>query len=125
MTALDTARAHLAKAEEFLAEADGALDRGSANVATSDAVTAGINAKDAICLALVGQTTKSGDHGNAVAELRRAGPAGADLVATLDRLMKPKTTAQYQATPVSASDAEVAVRQARRLVEGARKLLRR
>ena len=50
MTPLEAARGHLAKAHEFLAEAKFALSNGHANVATSNAIIAGINAKDAICL---------------------------------------------------------------------------
>jgi HEPN domain-containing protein len=120
MTPLEVARAHLAKAEEFLAEAMAALERGHASAATSNAVIAGINAKDAMCLALVGSTSKADDHRQAVAELRRAGKAGTDLAPALDRLLKSKTRAQYQSIPVSVRDAEMAVRQAEKLVAGAR-----
>ena len=62
MTPLDAARGHLATAEEFLSEAESALRNGHLNVATPNAVIAGINAKNAICLALVGTTSKSDDH---------------------------------------------------------------
>lgn len=65
------------------------------NAATSNAVIAGINAKDAICLVLTGKTSKANDHRQAVAELRKAGKIGAGLAATLDRLLKPKTKSQY------------------------------
>jgi len=51
---------------------------------------AGINAKDAICLVLVGKTSKADDNRQAVAELRKAGKIGADLAVTLDRLLKSK-----------------------------------
>jgi hypothetical protein len=53
-------------------------------------VIAGINAKDSICLVLVGKTSKADDHRQAVAELRKAGKIGADLAVTLDRLLKSK-----------------------------------
>lgn len=123
MSPLEVARGHLAKAEEFLAEAASALHSRHPNVATSNAVIAGINAKDAICLTLVGTTSKPEDHRQAVPELRKAGKAGADLSSTLDRLLKPKTRAQYQSLPMAQKDAEVAVRQANQLVAGARALL--
>lgn len=116
MTPRQEARAHLAKAQEFLAEARSALASGRTNAATSLAVTAGINAKDAICLVLVGKTGKGDDHGHAVAELRRAGAIGAEVAVTLDRLLKPKTKSQYQSSSMSRTDAEAAVKQAARLV---------
>jgi hypothetical protein len=123
MSTTSTARAHLLKAVEYRTEARVAFERGHANVATSNAVIAGINAKDAICLALVGSTGKADDHRQAVAELRRAGPLGAELAPRLDRLLKPKTKAQYQSVPMSPRDAEAAIRQAEKLVDGARSLL--
>lgn len=82
MTALADARAHLAKAREFLetARSSGELDR--FNAATSDAVISGINSKDAICLRLIGVTRKSDAHQDAVAELKSAGPTGKELAST-------------------------------------------
>ncbi len=123
MSPLEAARGHLAKANEFLSEAASALQQGHLSVATSNAVIAGINAKDAICLALVGRTSKSDDHRQAVPELRQAGKPGAELASTLDRLLKAKTKAQYQSLPIAQKDAEVAVRQAGQLVAGARAVL--
>jgi uncharacterized protein (UPF0332 family) len=123
VTPLDAARGHLAKAEEFLSEAESALRVGHLNVATSNAVIAGINAKDALCLTLVGKTSKSDDHRQAIPELRTAGKAGAELAPTLDRLLKPKTKAQYQSLPIAQKDAEIAVRQAGQLVAGAKAVM--
>jgi hypothetical protein len=123
MTPLQAARSHLMKALEFLTEAKSALANGHANAATSNAVIAGINAKDAICLVLVGTTGKADDHRQAVAELRTAGRIGADLAVTLDRLLKPKTKSQYQALSMAIKDAEAAVKQADRLVEEAARVV--
>ncbi len=123
MTPLQAARVHLAKAQEFLGEAKSALANGHLNAATSNAVIAGINAKDAICLVLVGKTSKADGHRQAVVELRKAGKIGADLAVTLDRLLKPKTKSQYQALSMTIKDAEVAVSQAGRLVEGAERVV--
>jgi hypothetical protein len=58
MPALDDARAHLAKAREFLEAAELTNDLGLFNAAASSAVTSGINSKDAICLTLTGRTRK-------------------------------------------------------------------
>ncbi len=119
MTPLEAARGHLAKAQEFLEEAKSALANRHPNAATSNAVIAGINAKDAICLVLVGKTAKADDHRLAVAELRKAGKIGADLASTLDRLLKPKTKSQYQSLSMVIKDAEAAVNQVARLVDEA------
>jgi hypothetical protein len=119
VTPLQAARGHRAKAQEFLAEAKSALANGHPNAATSNAVIAGINAKDAICLVLVGKTSKADDHRQAVPELRKAGKIGADLAVTLDRLLKPKTKSRYQSLSMVTKDAEAAVKHAARLVEQA------
>ena len=123
MTPLQAARGHLSKAQEFLAEAKSALANGQLNAATSNAVIAGINAKDAICLVLVGKTSKADDHRQAVTELRKAGKIGADLAVTLDRLLKPKTKSQYQSLSMVIKDAEAAVNQAVRLVAEAERVV--
>ncbi len=124
MTPLEAAPGHLTKAQEFLSDAKSALANGHANVATSNAVIAGINAKDAICLVSVGKTAKADDHRQAVGELRKAGKIGADLASTLDRLLKPKTKSQYQTLSVVMKDAESAVNQAARLVDEASQIVR-
>jgi uncharacterized protein (UPF0332 family) len=119
MSALADARAHLRKAREFLESAELNLDFELYNAATSSAVTSGINAKDAICLALTGTTNKSENHTDAVAELRAAGPATRPLAPTLGRLLKLKSKSQYQTVDVARSDATKAVGWATTLVEGA------
>ena len=50
MPALDDSRAHLRKAEQFLAAAEVNLDHDLFDAVTSNTVSCGINAKDAICL---------------------------------------------------------------------------
>ena len=119
MTALSDARAHLRKAREFLEAAELNLDSQLYNAATSSAVTSGINAKDAVCLALTGTTSKSEDHTDAVAELRGAGPASRPLATSLGRLLKLKHKSQYQADDVARGDAIKAVGWATALVDGA------
>jgi len=123
MMPLDAARGHLAKVQEFLTEAKPALANGHLNAATSNAVIAGINAKDTICFVLVGKTSKADDHRQAVGELKKAGKIGADLATTLDRLLKPKTKSQYQSLSMVIKDAEAAVNQATRLVAEAARVV--
>lgn len=83
------------------------------------ASTSGINAKDAICLALTGSTAKTDDHAAAVAELRRAGSTSKALATTLGRLLNLKNKAQYQTVDVAHADAVKAEEWARKLVDGA------
>ncbi len=82
LTALEEAQLHLAKAREFLDAAETSRDLGRYNAAASDAVISAINCKDAICLALTGRTGKSDNHAQAVDELKRSGPVGAELAST-------------------------------------------
>lgn len=120
MGARDDAASHVTKAREFLDAATLELDAGLFTAAASSAVLAGINAKDAICLRLTGRTTKSDNHHHAVPELAAAGPAGKALDTTFRRLLGLKTAAQYQATPISRTDATKAVDWATRMVDAAR-----
>ena len=124
MSASEEARLHLAKAREFLDAAEASRDLGLDNAATSDAVISAINSKDAICLILTGHTSKSDNHGQAVDELKRSGPAGASLASTLSRLLNLKTRSQYASRSVSAADASKAVEWATRMHDGAESALR-
>lgn len=116
------ARAHLDKAREFLQAARLELDAHLHTAAASSAVLAGINAKDAICLQLTGRAGTSQDHRAAVPELAAAGPAGKALESTFRRLLGLKTAAQYQAAPISPTDATKSVEWATRMVDTARDL---
>jgi len=125
MSALSDARAHLRKAREFLDAAGLSFDCNLYNAATSSSVTSGINAKDAICLALTGTTAKSETHTDAVGELRAAGPATKSLATTLGRLLKLKNKSQYLTLDVARADAAKAVAWATTLVEGATEIVPR
>ena len=124
MTALEDAVAHLAKAREFLEAAELTRDLELYNAATSNAVTSGINSKDAICLSLTGRTTKADIHAEAVAELKSAGGAGRELAPTFSRLLRLKPKSQYQAASISASDAVKSVDWATRMLDVAKTLVR-
>lgn len=115
-------KAHVAKAREFLTAAELNLDLDLSNAATSNAVTSGINSKDAICLALSGRTTKSDNHASAIAELKRAGSVGTSVTPTLERLLRLKSKAQYQTSSVNADDAARAIDWAAKMLEAARKV---
>jgi hypothetical protein len=118
-SAREDARIHLARAREFLEAATFSLELSLLSAATSDAVIAGINAKDAICLRLTGVTRKLDARAEAVAGLRAGGPAGASLAPTLSRLLGLKKKSRYQSASVAAADADKAIAWATRLVHGA------
>ena len=123
MTALQDARAHLRKAQEFLDAATINLESKLFNAATSNAVSCGINAKDAICLKLTRRSEKSETHSDAAAELKRAGGAAAVLTPTLSRLLRMKSRSQYQAASVARGDATRALGWARRIYDGATEIV--
>lgn len=123
MSALDDARAHLDKAREFLEAAAVNQELELYNAATSNAVTSGINSKDAICLTLTGLTNKADNHDEARAEIRGAGPAGRALEPTFHRLLKLKPKSQYRLTSVSASDTAKAVEWATRMLDVAQEVV--
>jgi hypothetical protein len=123
MSALAAARAHLAKAREFLEAANVEHDLELHNAATSNAVLSGINSKDAICLKLAGHTNKSDDHAQAVGDLAATGAQGRALAPVLKRLLARKAKSQYQTTNIAARDALRAVEQATRLYEAAQTIV--
>lgn len=127
MSALSDAQAHLRKAREFLEAAEANLELGLLNAATSNAVTSGINSKDAICLKVTGTTGRTENHAEAIAELRRAGPldSAKTLSVKLGRLLKFKNRSQYQALDVAQSGARDAVDLATALLDGATTIVNR
>lgn len=124
-TPLEDAEAHLTKAREFLDASEFEEDGGLYNAAASSAVLSGINSKDAICLKLTGTSAKGKNHATAVSELRNAGQAGAQVANALGKLLRMKTRAQYQTTPVAQSDARSALRWATQLYKAAEETVRR
>jgi len=115
--------AHLGKAQEFLDAADSANEMGWTNAAASSAVTAGINAKDAMCFLLAGQSVAAENHREAVTELRRLGASTKEAATALDRLLGLKDRAQYDRRDVTKADADAAVRRAHLLVDTVTRLL--
>ena len=69
---LNYAKRYLQKAEEYLASPEDNLDVERATPAASDAIHAGISAKDAIVTMLTGATRKAKDHAKSAGELGAA-----------------------------------------------------
>jgi hypothetical protein len=110
----EDAKAHLAKATEFLEAATMANDAGLYNAAASDAVISGINSKNVICLRLTGRTGTTGNHAEDIAELKASGAIGQAQAATFDRLLRAD----------SGSDAGQAIGWADQLLEAAKSVVR-
>ncbi len=122
MTPSTEARAHLRKAE-FLAAAQDNLEERRYDAATSSAVTSGINAADAMCIALTGVSARTNDHTDAVARLKAAGGLAAPMATTLNRLLGYKNQSQYQSSPMPGAKAANAVAWAERLCGVAREVV--
>jgi hypothetical protein len=112
-----TAREHLQVALERLALADGKPDPSAeAQVAASNAISAGIAATDAICGAVLGERANDPDHRAAIELLATVEPEGSTLAGKLRRLLKDKSLLQYGGYCTSAV-ARTAVRDAQALVD--------
>ena len=113
---LPEARAKLAKAVEFLAEARDALAKERPNAACSTAVTAAINANDALCLARLSKFSTASSHGEALDLARQCGRAGSQVATLLERVLKAKDKAQYDTASVRPAEAKQVVDRAERIV---------
>jgi hypothetical protein len=108
------ARGFLGKAADFLEVAEQALEEGRLSPAVSLAIHAGIDAADAICVVKLGTTWSGDNHAGAVDHLRQADKKAATY---LSRLLGMKTRSEYDSVDPSRSQADSALRAARRFVE--------
>lgn len=115
---LADARAYLSKATSWLQAAEESLQAKRWDVAAGSAVTAGINASDALTGALLGQRA-GGQHTEALDLLAEAGDDGRHAARQLTQLLRFKAPAQYDPAPLPEKDATKAVELARRLVDRA------
>jgi hypothetical protein len=111
----EEAEARLEDARQFLMAAEMFLDE-SPDVATSNAVLAGIAATDALCCTKLRERAADDDHRRAVERLQTFDATSANR---LSRLLAMKTKAQYSSAKVSSRDAGRAVRWAQQLVASA------
>lgn len=111
------ATAKLAKAKDFHLMAMIAQDGELWDAAVSLAVSAAVNASDAICVVSLGDYPRGRDHGEAVNVLRKAGFDRA--ASSLGKVLAVKDKAQYSGSRCSRSDGENAVKRAERLITAA------
>jgi nitroreductase len=120
-TRLEDARQHLAYAE--LHGKDSKPSERKASVAT--AVLAAIAAADAACCYALGERSRSDDDRDAVNLVKQVAPGGAEAGNKLQRLLSLKDESQYGFGGMGGQKHEVAIRQAKALVEFAEQTLQR
>lgn len=113
-------RSFLGKAEEWLETAKEAMEHQRYTAAAGTAIHAGINAADTICGARLARRSAEAHH-EAVAMLRTIPHLGTEAANHLSRLLQKKHKAEYDPSPISASDARTAIDQAEKLVRLARR----
>ena len=111
------ASAHCSKAEEFLSMAALALASGKTNAAASNAVLAGINAKDAICL------MSMGERESLMTIEQQSRSFGKSQAQRFQRLLALKNDAQYHSGDVSHARASKGLEWATDLVSAANESL--
>lgn len=107
-------RGKIAKAEEFMLVSEFAMELAAYDATVSLAVSAGINASDAIILANGGVPPNASDHQQSARTLRRIDTAAA---AQLTRVLNLKHKAQYSLQRCTRANAEDAIRASSRLIE--------
>lgn len=126
-TAAD-ARKRLADARKYLEISElaaGETDDEAGNVAAGNAVLAGVAAADAACCQNLGESSRGQDHRDAGDFLRRVEPGGAQAAKDFERLIGVKDKAHYGFVHVSSPEIKAAIRQARKLVAFAERILER
>jgi hypothetical protein len=86
-------------------------------VSAANAVLAGIAAADAACCRALGERSRGEDHRDAPKLVAPVEPDGDDAAKALARLLAIKNDAEYGLTTISRANRELAIRQARRLLD--------
>ncbi len=123
------ARNRLGHARKFLEVAEmtagEAGDVEYASTAAALAVLAGIAASDAACCAALGRRSRGQDHQQASKLVEQVEPGGPKATKALRRLLSLKDEAQYGFFDVGGRDLQMAIRQAKTLVDFAAAVVRR
>lgn len=123
------ARTRLEHARKFLEVAELVADEGwdmeYSSAAAALAVLAGIAASDAACCAALGRRPRGQDHRQAIGLVEQVTPGGAQAANDLRRLLSLKDEAHYGLFDVSGQHLQLALRQAKALVDFAAQAIRR
>ncbi|MGI8773459.1 MAG: HEPN domain-containing protein [Actinomycetota bacterium] len=116
------ARLYLAKAKQFSAEANAAMEGARNDAAMLNAVHAAISAADAVCVALARRRSADPDHQRAADLLQEIGGRSRVLTANVKQLrmlLAKKNMVEYESRRASVKEASEAVKRADRLVDWA------
>lgn len=117
------AKLYLAKAEQFLEEAQLAAKASRHDAAMLNAIHAAISATDAVTVVLAGRRSSDRDHQRAVDLLIAVGGRSESITARakqLSALLARKNEVEYESGRATAAEAADAVSRANRLVDWAR-----
>lgn len=117
---------YLAKARQLLEEAQVALQGSRLDSAMLNSIHAGINATDAVTVALAGRRSTDSDHQRAADLLEEVGPrseAIADRAKQLRALLAKKNQVEYESRRATAKEAAEAVSRAERIVRSAMQIV--
>lgn len=119
---------YLAKAKQLVEEAGSALEGSRHDAAMLNSIHAGINAADAVTVALAGRRSTDPDHQRAadlLGEVGRGSDSIAERVKQLRSLLGRKNRVEYESRRASTSEAADAVARADRLVQWAEEIVKR
>jgi hypothetical protein len=123
------ARTRLGHARRFLDVAELVAGEGEdieyASPAAALAVLAGVAASDAACCKALGRRSRGQDHREAAALLEQVAPNGKQAASSLRRLLQLKDEAHYGLFDIGGQDLEIALRNARRMVDFATETVQR
>ena len=112
---------NLRLAEEFLAAAGWAHEKGYYNVSHTNSVNSAIRAKDAIAIRLAGESRRLAAHGRAVDELS-ALTGGSELAAAFNRILQDKNRFEYSDELATSARSADQLARAKRFMERAKAL---
>jgi HEPN domain-containing protein len=107
----------LRKAAQFLEVADVALSCHLYDPCVSLAVSAAINASDALCIQILGDYSRGENHESAMDFLRRCGQPGQAVSRQLAPILQLKNIAQYSTKSCTQRDADNAYRRAKKIYD--------
>ncbi len=128
VTSRGEASLYLAKAEQFVEQAQSAVDSSRHDAAMLNSIHAAISAADAVTVALSGRRSADPDHRSAVDLLEEVGGKSETIgtrVKQLRTLLAKKNVVEYESRRATGKEAAEAVARAVTIVEWARETVRR
>ena len=127
-TSRGEASLYLAKAEQFVEEAETALESRRYDAAMLNSIHAAISGADSVAIALAGRRSADPDHQRAVDLLEEVGGRSESTITRIRQLralLAKKNVVEYESRRATAKEAAEAVARAVRIVEWAAETVRR